>query len=95
MLKYLLAGLFILVLAALLQHPIPILEGIEVHSERAISEEVTEEAPEDVLEEKNEIKSENNFHSPQANIKVPNSESSNYQLFNYKNSLVSVTPYTY
>jgi len=35
MLKYSLTGLFILALFGLLQHPVPILEGVEVYAEKS------------------------------------------------------------
>ncbi len=87
MLKFVFAGLFILILAGLLQHPVPILDNVEVYSERTIPEKSTKE--------NNEIDEEYNFYLPQASTETPNSEMPDYQLTNNKNQLVSVTPHTY
>jgi len=86
MLKYVLAGLFIITLAALLQHPVPILENVEVYSEKNSSE---------VIKEDNEIEEESDFYLPQANLETPNLELVDYQLIDKKRPIVSVTPNTY
>lgn len=72
MLKYVLAGLFILILTALLQHPVPILEGVEVYSEQ--TQTITNNS-----KKENKIEEEEDFYLPQANIDIPNSELIDYQ----------------
>ena len=86
MLKYVLAGLFIITLTALLQHPVPILEGVDVYSERNNSQ---------IIKEKQKIKEENDLNLPQASIESPNFELTDYQLVEDKSTFVSVTPNTY
>jgi len=87
MLKYVLVGLFILILSALFQHPIPILEDIEVYPERYHQP--------DPAEKQGAIEVEFETHPPQqANIEA-NPDLFDYQLNQAESPLVSVTSNTH
>ena len=71
MLKYVFTACFLFALFGLLQHPVPILENVEVYSE----------GPDFNKNESRSILNENDTHFPQANIESIPSDHDNFEPF--------------